>query len=214
MSPAISELSLDKRIAAAFGDGAKSEDVSALIKEAKAASLLCNDTAERARKRALDPVLSVNDVADARRQMEDAAFRCDRLQAAVKRLGERLEEVKAQEENQQRQLVYERVRQERDQLAAELSAIYPALAHKLAELLPRIAANDREVEYINGHALPSGAGAPSRCRIGCAQPRRLWEKLYTNSADHRGAVPSDFRIFGAPPLRMAGVAIVRSGFEH
>ena len=29
---------------------------------------------------------------------------------------------------------------------------------KLAELLPRIAANDREVEYINGHALPSGAG--------------------------------------------------------
>jgi hypothetical protein len=26
---------------------------------------------------------------------------------------------------------------------------------KLGELLPRIAANDREVEYINGHALPS-----------------------------------------------------------
>ena len=53
MSPAISELSLDERIAAAFGDGAKSEDVAALIKEAKAASLLCNDTAESARKRAV-----------------------------------------------------------------------------------------------------------------------------------------------------------------
>jgi hypothetical protein len=74
MSPAISELSLDERIAAAFGNGAKSEDVAALIKEAKAASLLCNDTAESARKRALDPVLSANDVSDARRQMEDAAF--------------------------------------------------------------------------------------------------------------------------------------------
>ena len=158
MSPAISELSLDERIAAAFGDGAKSEDVAALIKEAKAASLSCNDTAESARKRALDPVLSVNDVADARRQMEDAAFRCDRLQTAVTRLRERLEEVKAQEEDQQRQLVYERVKAERDKLAAELSEIYPAFANKLADLLPRIAANDREIEYINGHALPSGAG--------------------------------------------------------
>jgi hypothetical protein len=157
MSPAISELSLDERIAVAFGDGAKSEDVAALIHEAKAASLSCNDSAEKARKRALDPVLSVNDVADARRQMEDAAFRCQRLQTAVTRLRVRLEQVKAQEEDQQRQLVYERVRQERDQLAVELSAIYPALAHKLAELLPRIAANDREIEYINNHARPSGA---------------------------------------------------------
>ena|ERR1700730_5592348 len=34
----------------------------------------------------------------------------------------------------------------------------PAFAQKLAELLPRIVANDREIEYINGHALPSGAG--------------------------------------------------------
>jgi hypothetical protein len=157
MSPAISELSLDERIAAAFGNGAKSADVAALIKEAKAASLLCNDTAERARKRALDPVLSVNDVADARRQMEDAAFRCDRLQAALTRLRERLEEVKAQEEDQQRQLVYERVKAERDKLAAELAEIYPPFAHKLAELLPRIVANDREIEYINNHARPSGA---------------------------------------------------------
>lgn len=156
MSPAIHELSLDERIAAAFGDGAKSAEVAELIKEAKAASLLCNDTAERARKRALDPVLSVNDIAAARRQMEDAAFRCDRLQTAVTRLRERLEQVKAQEEDQQRQLVYERVKVARDQLAAELADIYPVFAQKLGELLPRIAANDREVEYLNNHALPHG----------------------------------------------------------
>ena len=157
MSPDTSELSLDERIAAAFGDGAKSEDIAALIKEAKAASLLCTDTAERARKRALDPVLSVDDVADARRQMEDAAFRCDRLQAAVTRLRERLEQVKAHKEDQQRQVVYERVKAERDKLAAELAEIYPDFVQKLDELLPRIVANDREVEYINRQALPSGA---------------------------------------------------------
>ena len=128
-----------------------------MIKEAKAASLLCNDTVEKARKYALDPVLSVDDVADARRQMEDAAFRCDRLQSAVTRLGERFEDVKAQEEDQRRQLAYDRVKAERDKLAAELAEIYPVFANKLAELLPRIAANDGEIEYVNRQALPSGA---------------------------------------------------------
>ena len=38
--------------------------------------------------------------------------------------------------------------------AAEL---YPAIEDKLAELLERIAANDRQIEYINEHARPSGA---------------------------------------------------------
>jgi hypothetical protein len=42
-------------------------------------------------------------------------------------------------------------------LAAELADIYPAFAEKMAELLPRIDANDRQVEYINDHARPSGA---------------------------------------------------------
>jgi hypothetical protein len=36
-----------------------------------------------------------------------------------------------------------------------LADIYPEIEQKLAELLPRIAANDREIEYINAHALPS-----------------------------------------------------------
>jgi hypothetical protein len=72
-------------------------------------------------------------------------------------LRERLEEVRAEEEDQRRWVVYEKVKCERDKLAAELAAIYPAFANKLADLLPRIAANDRQVEYINGHALPLGA---------------------------------------------------------
>jgi hypothetical protein len=158
MSDTIPELSLDERIVAAFGDGAKSADVAILIKEAQAASLSCNDAAERVRKRALDPILSVNDVAEARRQMDDAAFRRDRLLTAVTRLRERLEEVKAEEEDQRRRHAYDQVKAERDKLAAELADIYPAFAQKLAELLPRIAANEREIEYINGHALPRNGG--------------------------------------------------------
>ena len=45
----------------------------------------------------------------------------------------------------------------RDGLAKELTVLYPAFAEKIAPLLQRIAANDRMIEYINGHALPSGA---------------------------------------------------------
>jgi hypothetical protein len=146
---------LDARIAAAFGDGSKSNEVTALIRETEAAALSAGEAAERARKRALDPALSADDVAEARRQMEDAAFRRERLQTAVMRLRERHKEVKEEEEDQRRRLAYERVKTERDKLAAELANIYPGIEQKLRELLPRIAANDREVEYINGHALPS-----------------------------------------------------------
>jgi len=142
---------LDARIAAAFGDGTKSGDVAVLIKEAEAASLSAGETAERARKRALDPALSGEAIADAHRQMDDATFRGERLQTAVTRLRERLKEVREDEKDQERRHYYDQVKAERDKLAAELANIYPGIAQKLRELLPRIAANDREIEYINGH---------------------------------------------------------------
>jgi hypothetical protein len=152
---ALTPSDLDARIAAAFGEGAKSSEVTTLIRETEAAALSAGEAAERARKRALDPPLSASDVADARRQMEDAAFRRERLQTAATRLRERLEEVRAQEEDERRWVRYDRVKAERDRLAAELANIYPDIEQKLRELLPRMAANDREIEYINGHGLPS-----------------------------------------------------------
>jgi transposase len=89
--------------------------------------------------------------------MDNAAFKRDRLQAAIGKLRERLAELKDQEENARRQVAYDKAEAARDELANELADLYPAFAQKLAELLPRIAANDREIEYINGYALPSGA---------------------------------------------------------
>jgi hypothetical protein len=46
---------------------------------------------------------------------------------------------------------------ERDRLAAELKASHPSMESRLAELIAKIEANDREIEYINGQALPTGA---------------------------------------------------------
>ena len=148
---------LDDRIAAAFRDGVKSDDVKALIAEVEAASLTSGEAAEQARSRALDPALTANDVAEARRQMDDAAFRRERLQTAVTRLQDRLKEVRAQEEDQRRWIAYEKAKAERDKLAEELKAIYPAFEAQLRDLLPRIAENDIEIEYINDRARPMGA---------------------------------------------------------
>jgi hypothetical protein len=82
--------------------------------------------------------------------MEDAAFARDRLAAVVPRLHQRRKELLAAG-------AYDKAKTERDQLAAELANIYPAFSQKVSELLPRIEANDRRIQYINGQATPSGA---------------------------------------------------------
>jgi len=148
---------LDDRIAAAFTDGAKSEEVASLIRETEAAAIAADDTAERGRSRALDPALSAPDVAAARREMDDAAFRRERLQVAVTKLGERLREVRADEEDQRRRIAYKKAKAERDKLAAELKAIYPPIEAQFRDLMTRIDANDKEIEYINAHARPREA---------------------------------------------------------
>jgi hypothetical protein len=148
---------LDARVAVAFRAAVKSSDVSALIVETEAAACAAGKAAERARERAFDPVLTADAVAEARRQMEDAAFRRERLQTAVSRLRERLKEVKAQEEDQRRWIAYEKAKAERDKLAAELKASYPTIEDQLGELIAKIATNDREIEYVNSQVLPTGA---------------------------------------------------------
>lgn len=153
----VAPANLDDRITAAFADDAKSDHVASLIQEVEVAANAAGDAAEQARSRALDPALSATDVAKARREMDDAAFRRDRLQVAVSRLGVRLREVRAQEDNRRRQLAYDKARVVRDGLAAELARVYPPFATQLADLMARIAESDRAIEYINARALPADA---------------------------------------------------------
>ena len=154
---AIAQIDLDARIAAAFADGAKSNDVATLIKDTEHGAASASDLAEQARNHALDPTLSGSELKDARKCMDDAAFKRDRLQAALGKLRERLAQLKDQEENARRQVAYDKAEAVRDELAEELADLYPAFAQKLVELLVRVVANDREIDYINNHALPRGA---------------------------------------------------------
>jgi hypothetical protein len=157
-SPSLAGINLDLRIAAAFAtDGVKSGGVKALLAETEVAVAAAGEAAARARERALDPALTAKAVAEARRQMEDAIFGRERLQTAVSKLRERLKELVVQEEDQRRWITYNKVKVECEKLAAELKANYPRIENQLGELIAKIEANDREIDYLNSQALPKGA---------------------------------------------------------
>jgi hypothetical protein len=148
-------LPLDARVAAAFGDDVSSDEVAALIAEVEDAAQAVSEAAERALESALDPALPTNEIAEQRRAMDDAGFTRDYLSAVLPRLQQRLDELRAAEEDARCRAAYERVEAERDALAAQLAELYPVFPDKFADLLPRIVANDREVAYINNR-VPSG----------------------------------------------------------
>jgi len=52
---------------------------------------------------------------------------------------------------------YQKLKTEREKLAAELKAAYPSFEERIAELIAKIDANDREIDYLNSQALPAGA---------------------------------------------------------
>ena len=89
--------------------------------------------------------------------MDDSAFRRDRMQTAVIKLGDRLRELRAQEEDARRWVAYEKAKAERDKLAAELKELYPSFETRLADILGRIETSDQEIERVNTRARPSGA---------------------------------------------------------
>jgi hypothetical protein len=184
---------LDDRIAAVFSDSVQSGVVSALIEETEAASLAYGEVASRARERALDPALMAKAVAEARREMDDAAFKRERLQTAVTRLQARLKEVKAREEDQRRWLLYKKLKDERDRLVVELKAIYPGIEAKLGPLISDLERNEREINFVNGQ-LPTGAARLQSAellargleswRLGMSDVKRITEELCLPAFKH------------------------------
>jgi hypothetical protein len=154
------DLNLDGRIKRALEDGrsVSSDVVAALIEEVCTAVIESAEAVELARAQALDPRLEASAIDAARALLESAEFRQQRLTLAVTKLKERLNWLRSQEKDAERQAAYDKVQEERDKLAEELAKVYPPLAAQLAELLGRIAANDREIERVNTK-LPSGKGA-------------------------------------------------------
>ena len=139
---------LDGRIAAAFSEDAKSGDVARLLAEVKTVTSAAEAAAETARKHALDPLLSGDDLKLARREMLDAAFKRDRLQEASAKLTERIEALKALEADSRMWAEHERVESERNRLVEAMQRLADPIA-QIAHLVRQIEACDREIGRLN-----------------------------------------------------------------
>ncbi len=80
-----------------------------------------------------------------------AAFKRDRLIEAAKRLGKRVDELKALEADRRLQAEHERVSAERDKLAGEMERMAEPIM-QIAHLVSQIEACDREIGRLNATA--------------------------------------------------------------
>ena len=104
--------------------------------------------AEAARKAALNPLLSGDEVKVGRREMDDAAFTRDRLHEAGTKLAERIEALKSLEADRRMWAEHGRVLAERDRLAEEMARMADLIA-QIAHAVSRIAICDREIGRLN-----------------------------------------------------------------
>ena len=143
-----SAVELEARIAEAFTEAATSDDVGRLLPEVEGAASSADAVAREARTRALDPLLSRDEVNLARREMDDAFFNRDRLTQASKRLGERLNELRAIERAKAQQAEQETVAAERERLAMELERLAEPMA-EVAALVAQIDQVERKIKLLN-----------------------------------------------------------------
>ena len=71
----------------------------------------------------------------------------------MRRLGERLSNVRWQEEQVRRRAAYEAARAEREELAKELAEVYPRASAQLADIAGLIAASDAMLEGFDSLAV-------------------------------------------------------------
>jgi hypothetical protein len=97
----------------------------------------------------------VVDTAKASAAIQASELASARLRAAIPRLQERQQQAAAAEYERDWRSQYEKVKADRDKLSAEFAQSYPELVVRLADLLGRMAALDKEVSKVN-RARPTG----------------------------------------------------------
>ena len=185
---------LEQRIANAFAELTTSAALTELIAEVEAAAIAAGEAAERAREVALDPAISIAEVAAARRASADAMFNSARMKAALEKLRERKLQALAAEEEEHRRAAYEAAKAERDEIAHELKTFYPRAAARMAKLAERISGNNKAIKKANNN-LPKDA-----------------EWLACAEAQARG-IPN-FAALGAPPRIVSELNLPAFHYDH
>jgi hypothetical protein len=146
---------IEERIAStlAAADDVKSVDLATLIREVETAAQEADEAATQAREQALDPAVVV-DTVKVGTAVASATLTRDRLQAALPRLQQQLNQAREREYTAAWRVDFERVEAKRDALVEELREEYLAAVAKLIDILSRIPAIDKDVDRINGSAPP------------------------------------------------------------
>jgi hypothetical protein len=169
----VTKLDLETRIADAFGAKLSSAQLADLLAEVAQADQEAKDASERASQIALDPATRPDAVSQARREMEDANFRRDRMERATVKLGELRSGALAREQLEEAQKERAAATAERDQLAKDL-AEYEVLSGKIVKLLERLrASNARIGEFNSAEAIARGAGDEWLVRADSTLPKLL-----------------------------------------
>lgn len=140
---------LEQRIAAALtSTDITSRDLATLIAEVEAAAQAADEDAIKARARALDPAVVV-DVASVGAAVATATLARDRLQAALPRLQERLNEVREREDLAAWKAEAEELEARRIAKMTEFADFYPPMYERIVDHLYSMRALDREIDDLN-----------------------------------------------------------------
>ncbi len=147
---------LTDRIVLLLRSEATSEALAEVIEEARDELGTLTEVCDDAKERMLDPLATTEEVAKAKRELDESTLQAQRLNSALGHLTAQLESARHREKEAGRIKRYEEAKAERDALVEDLRTIYPQAAATIAALLPRIEPLDRKITEIN-QDLPEGA---------------------------------------------------------
>jgi hypothetical protein len=138
----------EERLINALTSDISADDLYTLVEETKLAITTANNEATIAKATALDPLQSP-DASEARRSMEDAKFKTDRLRNLLLRLQTRLIEAGNHEDYLRWRKRFDPLKPKVDVAAEKLKAVYQKFAAELVPLLAEIEKIDVEVSQVS-----------------------------------------------------------------
>jgi hypothetical protein len=148
---------LEERIVAALTAENMPAEPTALVEETEAAISEAEAAAEAARKEMADLIASP-DVCAARAKVELTEFVAERLRGLLPGLQNRCQETEAAEYLAKWRNDHEKLKAERDDLAAELCEVYPPALTAIVDVLARIADHERRVSTLEESRPPGVKG--------------------------------------------------------
>lgn len=153
MEPAIT---LRQRIVDALTKPTTSAELRSCIAHTQADLARVERERERAEAKAVDPLSTEEEASEGKREYEGLRFDAERLAASVARLGARLSEISANEDQAVRQRQYDAAVVLRDEASEKLRTLYPQAVALITDALTTLAEAEAVVRAANQNK-PDGA---------------------------------------------------------